>query len=339
MAPYSSTLDWKIPWMEEPGGLQSIGSRRLGHDWSDAAAAAAAAATYPFSRDFPDPRIEPGTLALQVYHKLLKTEDKCKTLKSSAMLKVPEQKSMIAFSAHGFFLLQLCFNQNEAITQEICIPFGFATNNSNIKVVSQYSLHLQGVLQHKGGSDSKRLPTTQETQVRSLGQEDPLEKEMATHSITLAWKIPWTEESGDLPNPGIEPGSPALLLLLLLNRFSRVRLCATPLQADALPSEPPGNSYIIALKYFYLQKLQADGFPYIAMPSQRTTSKTFNNQMAMPEPSVFYLPPVIGSLLSDSKSPSMQGTYQILLEAVFVESKHEMRAIHGVAESDTTEVT
>ena len=37
-----------------------------------------------------------------------------------------------------------------------------------------------------------------ETRVRSLGQEDPLEKEMATHSSTLAWKIPWTEEPGRL---------------------------------------------------------------------------------------------------------------------------------------------
>ena len=40
----------------------------------------------------------------------------------------------------------------------------------------------------------KSLPTVQETQVRSLGREDPLEKEMAPHSSTLAWKIPWTEE-------------------------------------------------------------------------------------------------------------------------------------------------
>ena len=40
----------------------------------------------------------------------------------------------------------------------------------------------------------KRLPIMQETQVQSLGREDPLEKEMATHSSTLAWKIPWTEE-------------------------------------------------------------------------------------------------------------------------------------------------
>ena len=44
----------------------------------------------------------------------------------------------------------------------------------------------------------KRLPTMRETWVQSLGREDPLEKEMATHSSTLAWKIPWTEERGRL---------------------------------------------------------------------------------------------------------------------------------------------
>ena len=48
----------------------------------------------------------------------------------------------------------------------------------------------------------KRLPTTQETQVRFLGWEDPLEKEMATHSRTLDWKIPWTEEPGRLQSMG-----------------------------------------------------------------------------------------------------------------------------------------
>ena len=42
------------------------------------------------------------------------------------------------------------------------------------------------------------MPETQETRVRSLGQEDPLEKEMATHSSILAWQIPWTEELGGL---------------------------------------------------------------------------------------------------------------------------------------------
>ena len=44
----------------------------------------------------------------------------------------------------------------------------------------------------------KHLPAMWETQDRSLGQEDPLEKEMETHSSTLAWKIPWTEEPGML---------------------------------------------------------------------------------------------------------------------------------------------
>ena len=48
----------------------------------------------------------------------------------------------------------------------------------------------------------KLLPTMRETQVRSLSQEDPLEKEMATHSRTLAWKIPQTEEPGRLQSMG-----------------------------------------------------------------------------------------------------------------------------------------
>ena len=50
----------------------------------------------------------------------------------------------------------------------------------------------------------KLLPAVQETRVRSLGWEDPLEKEMATHSSTLAWKIPWTEEPGRLQSMGLQ---------------------------------------------------------------------------------------------------------------------------------------
>ena len=48
----------------------------------------------------------------------------------------------------------------------------------------------------------KRLSAMQETQIRSLGWEDPLEKEMAAHSSILAWKIPWTVEPGRLPSMG-----------------------------------------------------------------------------------------------------------------------------------------
>ena len=48
----------------------------------------------------------------------------------------------------------------------------------------------------------KHLPAMRETRVRSLGREDPLEKEMAAHSSILAWRIPWTEEPGRLQPTG-----------------------------------------------------------------------------------------------------------------------------------------
>ena len=50
----------------------------------------------------------------------------------------------------------------------------------------------------------KRLPEMQETRVPTLGWEDPLEKEMATHSSILAWRIPWTEEPGGLQSTGLQ---------------------------------------------------------------------------------------------------------------------------------------
>ena len=90
MAIYCSTIAWKIPWSEEPGRLQSMGSQRVGHDYAT---------------------------------------------------------SLWAF----------------LVAQRV-----------------------------------KHLPTMRETRVLSLGWEDPLEKAMATHSSTLAWKIPWTEEPGRL---------------------------------------------------------------------------------------------------------------------------------------------
>ena len=58
-----------------------------------------------------------------------------------------------------------------------------------------------------GGSDksgSKNLPATRETWVQSLGAEDPLEKEMATHNSILVWRISWTEEPGGLQSLGLQ---------------------------------------------------------------------------------------------------------------------------------------
>ena len=60
------------------------------------------------------------------------------------------------------------------------------------------------ILGFPGGSVVKSPPAMQEIRVWSLGQEDPLEEEMATHSSILAWKIPWTEESGGLQSMGLQ---------------------------------------------------------------------------------------------------------------------------------------
>ena len=56
----------------------------------------------------------------------------------------------------------------------------------------------------------KNLPAVQETWVRFLGWKDPLEKEMATHSSILAWKIPWTEEPGRLQSMGSQESDATL---------------------------------------------------------------------------------------------------------------------------------
>ena len=50
----------------------------------------------------------------------------------------------------------------------------------------------------------KNLPVIQETPIRSLGQEDPLEEDMATHSGILVWRIPWTEEPGRQESTGLQ---------------------------------------------------------------------------------------------------------------------------------------
>ena len=71
----------------------------------------------------------------------------------------------------------------------------------------------------------KRLPAVQETWVQSLGWEDPLEKEMATHSSILAWRIPWAEEPGGLQSVTCEL-QPHTFNTQLLERFSVV--CFSP---------------------------------------------------------------------------------------------------------------
>ena len=64
------------------------------------------------------------------------------------------------------------------------------------------SVYIYIMIGFLGGSVVKNLPAKQETRVQSLGQEDPLETGMATHSSILAWRIPWTEEPGGLQSMG-----------------------------------------------------------------------------------------------------------------------------------------
>ena len=63
----------------------------------------------------------------------------------------------------------------------------------------------------------KNLPAMWETRVGSLGQEDPLEEGMATHSSILAWRIPWTEEPGGLQSMGLQRYTTEQVTLLLLS--------------------------------------------------------------------------------------------------------------------------
>ena len=73
-------------------------------------------------------------------------------------------------------------------------------SGSSVPFIEQ--LDVKNLLSFPGGSDGKDLPAVQETQVQFLGQEDPLEKEMATYSSILAWRIPWREEPGRLLSMG-----------------------------------------------------------------------------------------------------------------------------------------
>ena len=77
--------------------------------------------------------------------------------------------------------------------------------NTEIKPFAFHICHLQ-ILGFPGGSAVKNPLPIQEIQVQSLGQEDPLEEEMATHSNILAWKIPRTEEPGGLQSMGSQKG-------------------------------------------------------------------------------------------------------------------------------------
>ena len=81
----------------------------------------------------------------------------------------------------------------------------------------------------------KRLSAMQETRVQSLGREDPLEKEMATHSSTIAWKIPWMEEPGRLQSMAVHG------VTKRLSDFTFTFILDTQQRGKERYSRPPGN--------------------------------------------------------------------------------------------------
>ena len=83
------------------------------------------------------------------------------------------------------------------------IPFGENHTSTPTNITTRFPESIwQRIWTSLVAHEVKNLPTMWETQVQSLGKEDPLEKGMATHSSILAWRIPWTEEPGGLQSMG-----------------------------------------------------------------------------------------------------------------------------------------
>ena len=140
MTPHSSTLAWKIPWMEEPGRLQSMGS--LESDMTE-------------------------------------------------RLHFHFSPSCIG-EGNGNPLQCSCLENPRDGGAWWAAVYGAAQSRTRLKRLSSSS----------SSRLSWNLPVMQETWVWFLGWKDPLEKEMATHSSILAWRIPWTEEPGRLQSMG-----------------------------------------------------------------------------------------------------------------------------------------
>ena len=104
--------------------------------------------------------------------------------------------SALLVGEHGFLILKIP-TKSVRVTLTLDLPKQEANSCSAIKTMLVLLItFLNDLRGFPGGSAVKNRPAMQETWVQSLGWEDPLEKEMATHSSILVWKISWTEGSG-----------------------------------------------------------------------------------------------------------------------------------------------
>ena len=213
MATHSSTLTWKIPWMEEPGGLQSMGSLRVGHDW----ATSLSLFTSCIGEGNGNPlrilawRIpgmgEPGGLLSMESHRVWHDWSDLAAAAGTrgniwlCFPKVPCTEGVIAgvlflpfvFITH---ILWACVSMCQAklkygnyVPDSLLFLTYYYLKNTHIAL-----LICQAHLCSSAGKES----AMQEIWVWFLGWEDPLEEGVATHSSILAWRIPWTEEPGGL---------------------------------------------------------------------------------------------------------------------------------------------
>ena len=160
MAPHSSTLAWKIPWTEEPGGLQSMGSQRVGHDW------ATSLSLFPFMhwrrKWQPTPVFLPGESQGR----------EPRGLPSMGSHRVGHDWSDLAAAAAGTPLQYSCLENPMDRGARWAAVHGVATSRTRLSDFT-FTFHFHA-----------------------------LEKEMATHSSVLAWRIPGTGEPGGLLSMG-----------------------------------------------------------------------------------------------------------------------------------------
>ena len=100
-----------------------------------------------------------------------------------------------------------------------------------------------------GSSEVKDLPAMQETRVWSLGWEDPLEKEIATHCSILAWEIPWREEPGRLQFMGLPRVGHDLVTKPPPNWYLNIKFHYFPMDFSAIINQPYESYFIKLIKY------------------------------------------------------------------------------------------
>ena len=194
MAPLSSILAWKIPWTEEPGRLQSMGSPRVRHDWVT-------------------------SLSLVHFHAL---EKEMATHSSVFAWRIPgtgEPGGLPSLGSHRVGHDWSDLAAAAAAGRECNFP-DEPQSLANYSAVLGFSFNAWASLV---AQKVKHPPVMWETMVQSLGWEDPLEIGMATHSSILAWRIPWTEESGglhsmELQRAGHDSMTNSLLTLFIWKR-------------------------------------------------------------------------------------------------------------------------